>query len=611
MTFAGWFLERLRFSGDTGKLATLDFARGLTLVYGASNTGKSFAVKSIDFMLGGGRELPNIQERRGYTKISLDLALASGSVSLERAIVGGPFTLREADRKPRTLGPKHDANNPANISTFLMTEMGSAGKKVAVDASGTHNNLTFRDIASIVLTNEIAIQSETSPVESGDKGDAPRERNVFKFLLTGEDDSAIVPIVKPKDFRTGRAAKATILQEMIDEVNADIAAKYQDPDGLADQSRHISETLQRIEDEIVSARSSIRILLDQKRQLSADISIAERRSVDIALSLESFGQLQDVYNSDIARLEALEEVGFLLGLNGTSACPVCGAPPEAQAHVHGLADIEDVRIAAELEVKKVKQQREELIKAVEDTKAEAVTVAASIRRLREALSEVERRLIDATPSLNEHQRKLSDVISIRDHVRHGQELLARRDSLSRQKDDVETSKPPKRDVSIQRGLSTETAREFADVVSQVLVRWGFPGRKDVVFDLSTFDLIIDGKERRNNGKGVRAITHAAFKVALLLFCRDHDRPHPGFLVLDSPLITYRDPLKRPGDRLTLDEEEIRKTDLKQRFFDHVGHLGERTQVVVFENIDPPEGVENYALVEAFTNDPGEGRQGLL
>jgi hypothetical protein len=119
------------------------------------------------------------------------------------------------------------------------------------------------------------------------------------------------------------------------------------------------------------------------------------------------------------------------------------------------------------------------------------------------------------------------------------ELLPQRERLIKQMDEVEASKPPKLDGNIQLGLSTEKAQEFADVVSGVLSAWGFPGQKRVVFDLSTYDLIIDGKERRNNGKGVRAITHAAFKVALMLFCRERGLSHPGFLVLDTPLLPVR------------------------------------------------------------------------
>jgi ABC-type transporter Mla subunit MlaD len=612
MTYAGWYIDELRFTGADDKKALLEFAPGLTIVYGASNTGKSFALKVLDFMLGGSKPLPNIDERKPYNKAWLRLTLPPDrTVTLERGIVGGAFKLHERGAEPSTLNPKHDPNNPANISTFLLRAMDATRKKVSVDAAGTHSNLTFRDIAGIVLTNEIAIQSENSPIESGERGDITRERNVLKYILTGEDDSAIVPIAKRKDFNTGRTAKAAILQDLIDQLNVEIGKDYPDPDGLADQGERINATLRQIETELSAARSSIRALLDQKRQLSSEISVAERRGVDIALSLDSFEQLEAVYASDIKRLEGLEEAGFLLRRDASDPCPVCGAPPESQVHSHGLEDIEDVRAAAEIEIHKIKQQRGELAKTVADTKGEAENLIATIAKMRGALGDVELKLEEATPNADEQQRKLGDVVEVRDHVRRGLDLLKRRDTLIKLKEEIQASKAPKRDDTIQRGLSTQTAKALSDVVSAVLKEWGFPGKHEVVFDLNTYDLIIDGKERRNNGKGVRAITHAAFKVALLLYCREHGLPHPGFLVLDTPLLTYRDPMKKQGDTLTEDEEEIRKTDLKDRFFKHLGKIGGKAQFIVFENVDPPAGIESYCKVEAFTNDAVEGRQGLL
>lgn len=611
MTYASWHLDRLALTG-ADKETALAFASSLSLIYGASNTGKSFALKALDFMLGAGRELPNIQERRPYNKVWLDLTLSAGRVlKLERGILGGAFTLHEGEAASSTLNPRHDANNPANLSSFLLAEMGSAGRKISVDQAGTHGNLTFRDIAGIVLTDEIAIQSERSPIQSGDRDTVTRERNVFKYMLTGEDDSAIIPIVKAKDFRTGRTAKAALLQELIDQLTAEIDAEFPDPEELKDQEARIDKTLARIENELGAARSSIRGLLDRKRELFAQITTAERRSADIALSLQSFEQLEEVYDSDIARLETLEEAGFLLGLDGKTPCPVCGAPPEAQAHVHGLADVEEVRVAAEAEIQKIKQQRHELTLTAHDTKSEAVQLAARIECLRDALSNVESELQDATPSFDAQQRELGEVLAVRDKVRRGLDLLAQRQRLISQKEAVDASKPPKREDTIQRGLSTETASEFAQVVSEVLLAWGFPGQKQVILDVNSYDLIIDGKERKNNGKGVRAITHAAFKVAMLLYCRERDLPHPGFLVLDTPLLTYRDPLKSPGDRLAPDEIELRNTDLRERFFDHLGHIGPGAQFIILENVDPPSSITGYTQIETFTNDPDEGRQGFL
>jgi len=398
---------------------------------------------------------------------------------------------------------------------------------------------------------------------------------------------------------------------MIEQINGELASSYPDHDGLEKQSEDLDALLQRIENEIADARSSVRSLLDDKRRLTSEIAAAERRTVDVGLSLNSFEQLQEVYDSDVARLESIEEVGFLLGLGGERTCPVCGAPPESQEHTHGLVEIESVRVAAEVEIQKIRQQRKELAKAVNDTEGEAIRLAESVDGMRTELKAVEGKLEKATPNFDAQQRKLADVIPIRDRVRHGLDLLERRSELEKQKMRIVASKPPKREKMMQSGLTTQTAKEFADVVSNVLLSWGFPGQKHVVFDLATYDLIIDGKERRHNGKGVRAITHAAFKIALLLYCRERKLPHPGFLVLDSPLLTYRDPFKKPGDKLTADEEELRNTDLKERFFEHLGHVGADAQFMIFENVDPPSRVEEYATVETFTNDPNIGRQGLL
>ena len=131
------------------------------------------------------------------------------------------------------------------------------------------------------------------------------------------------------------------------------------------------------------------------------------------------------------------------------------------------------------------------------------------------------------------------------------------------------------------------------------------------FDETTYDLRIDGKPRRDNGKGVRAITHAAFKVALLIFCRERGLPHPGFLVLDTPLLTYRDPLHSAAGPLSADEQAIKNTSLKDYFFAHLSSVAALGQIIVVENVDLPSRIAEMAHVETFTGDPAIGRAGLL
>jgi hypothetical protein len=54
-------------------------------------------------------------------------------------------------------------------------------------------------------------------------------------------------------------------------------------------------------------------------------------------------------------------------------------------------------------------------------------------------------------------------------------------------------------------------------------------------------VVISGRRRSSYGKGVRAITHAAFNLALLKYRRFKPLPHPNVVLIDSPLAVYREP----------------------------------------------------------------------
>lgn len=72
-------------------------------------------------------------------------------------------------------------------------------------------------------------------------------------------------------------------------------------------------------------------------------------------------------------------------------------------------------------------------------------------------------------------------------------------------------------------LSSTVAHSFAKTVEGILTGWHFPEVGDVYFDSKSRDLVIAGKSRSAFGRGLRAITHAAFTLRLLAFCRE--APH--------------------------------------------------------------------------------------
>ena len=112
----------------------------------------------------------------------------------------------------------------------------------------------------------------------------------------------------------------------------------------------------------------------------------------------------------------------------------------------------------------------------------------------------------------------------------------------------------------RKGISpAAVADAFARQVETVAKEWHFPEAERVFFDPKARDVIIAGKPRTARGKGLRAITHAAFTFGLLQFCKANETPHPSFVILDTPLRAYREP---EGT-----EDDLSGTDLNVRFYD--------------------------------------------
>ncbi len=90
---------------------------------------------------------------------------------------------------------------------------------------------------------------------------------------------------------------------------------------------------------------------------------------------------------------------------------------------------------------------------------------------------------------------------------------------------------------------------------------------------------------------------------MLAYCRARQTPHTGFVVLDSPLLAYREP---DGD-----EDDLQGTDLQEKFYDFIQAMPSDTQVIVIENTDPPEAIRNRNQSLMFSKNPHQGRYGLF
>jgi hypothetical protein len=612
-------LKHLVLTGPEVPTARLDFTQGCNLVWGASNTGKSFTLKALNFMMGGSDQLPIIDERRGYSSILFGFTLSGqGDFTVQRAIDGGDYTLftglvtnSSEGENPQTLAAQHDAHSDDNLSNLLLRHLGLDGKVIAKNAHGVKANLSFRHLAHLLLVDEASMQAERSPVERGQREDRTLERGVFRFLLSGEDDSDIVSLPDPKKVLAERRTRVDVLTELIAELDERIAREYSGSADYESDLRVVDNILGDLQRVLALGHQDITDLLREKQFLASEIPAVGTRIDEIKLHQSRFAQLDEVYGSDIARLQALEEAGFLVALTEDRDCPLCGADPQHQQHLHVSEHAQQIRSAAIAEIAKIAAMRTDLERTVGELRAEQSQLQLRAPVITARLAAIDHELNDLLPSIQQRRQELEEFLEERDHAQTALSLRAQRDALLAKRE-LATKRSANKLGKPNLRLPEHLAREFSKVVGDVLAEWKFPGDNVVTFDDKKFDVVIDGKNRVYNGKGVRAVTHAAFQVALLIFCRERNLPHPGFVVLDTPLLTYRDPIKvsRHGP-LASDEIALAQTPLKQRFFEHLHTIRNLGQFIVLENVDLPTNILDLAHLESFTGPGGGGRAGLL
>jgi predicted nuclease with TOPRIM domain len=590
------------------------FGAGLNVVYGASDTGKSFVVEAIDFMLGGKSALRHMHERVGYDRILLGLETLSGEAyTLQRSTEGGGFRVYDGlhlelppiDAPAKVLADQHSDKSTENLSTFLLEQCGLSGKRVRRNKAGVTYSLSFRNLARLVIVDENEIIEKRSPLSDGNPTADTPNFATFKLLLTGVDDSALTS----RDPRTPDAqsfdAQLGLLDQLLGDHKKRLRELTDDPENLSDQLERIDASLAQHSTQLEATESSYRLLVDRRRELRKKLEEGRDRRSEIASLIERFDLLERHYLSDLGRLRGIQEGGTLFAILGQGPCPLCGADPaHHRLHEDSDANVEAVVVAAGSEIAKIELLRRELNETLDGLRREAGRFDRRLPRVEDELKGVASDAEKIANPLSRMRTTYAQFSDKRGQVREASSLLQTIRDIDRRRSDLENGPSDGPESAVADGdLPAAVADEFAQRIQGILSAWHFPQATRVHFDSKSRDIVIAGKPRGARGKGLRAITHAAFSIGILEHCRTRGTQHPGFVILDSPLLTYREPEGA--------EDDLSGTDLKDRFYAYLAAIAKDRQVLIVENTDPPAAIVAGPNVTFFSANPHEGRYGFF
>lgn len=613
-------IDGLGFTGPERKPIFLPFQDGVNIIWGASNSGKSFVRKSIDFVLGGDK--PTMPpEGRGYDNYILWLTLpGSRKVSLRCSVLGGD--IYKADGHVLEIGSRSSGfeifsrkhvNSP-NVSRFLLKEVGFRESQLLKNERAEKSTFSLRLLMRYLLVDETRMIDEKSILLAHNTAVTAEDKGLIKFLLTGIDGSSIEQVRSSDELKAARDGKIELLSQMADELRR-VIDEYLDIKQVRSQLAVAEEERENFLSTLSLRQEDFDKLSLTIRELDGEIQKFSSRISELRILIVRFEELRSIYASDIERLRGLEEGGFLLQRFASVNCPLCGAEPADQTHDHGLSYIEEQRRAVDVEIAKINADAMELSDAITSARKESIDNQKALKELAHERSIFSEKLDDAKKlefsarqlfaTANERVKKLEADLD----VRHNLEQLE--EKVTRLRGESVRTRPRAEGIDTNLDLTHE-AHSLSKLIQKVLVEWNYPGGKDLHFEKEDYDIVVDGKRRRDNGAGVRALLHAAFKVGVFLYCLEHRRPHPGFIILDSPLLAYRpaEETSRYGE-LGEDEIALRKADVARHFYQHLQSLSEFAQFIVIENHKSDQEVVKPYKNYHFTRNHIVGRRGLF
>ncbi|RQU97104.1 hypothetical protein [Burkholderia cenocepacia] len=593
----------LRGSGVADALVA--FERGANVLAGESDTGKSYLVQCLDFILGAST-LKYLEEAVPYTQLFVEFENSrKETLTLVRQLSGGGLRAYStpiqniAGEGIKIAASRKGKSKEPDVTSVLFPFCNIAEARLRKNARGETQRLTVRTLAPLFLIDEVSIIDQHSPVTGKPSYDDTSRKRALAFVLSGVDDEGVVAAEKNEVVKARLKAKLELVTDLLQPLEGRFAGSGPvEPDTDDTEIDALIGDLSKELGDISVAKEAIQLKSQEATRLSLR---AHSQLLGINELLSKYHLLDERYRSDLDRLDFIAEGSFYLNALQDVACPLCDQrmPPHAHSYGHET-DAQPIRDSAGAEAAKIQAHRRDLAAAISDLNQRKEQVENEKRGFDSELLSLQEELTrTVTPRLGESMKRLEQLVEQRSQREANRLDRERWTSLLKLRDEIQSSLDdggePKQ---LWEGLPPLALRGFCNEIETVLEEWSWKGAPSVEFDEKMFDIVVDGQPRQSHGKGVRAILYAAFAIGLLRFCTANSRPHPGVVVIDSPLTSYK---KKTAAAVSGNDGKI-DPGIEIAFWKSLSKTPKDVQIIVIENKEPPAEVAAEVHYEWFAGE---------
>ncbi|MBF0753457.1 hypothetical protein E4T89_04160 [Jeotgalicoccus nanhaiensis] len=620
MNTNGFYIKKISVEGTNVEAATLEFSAGLNILTGPSDTGKSYVFESLNYILGAKNKPKNIEEASGYNTVLVELKSYVGDVytikrifdANEVEIYPSKMNLIEESESHR-LKLKHNKESNDNISAFYLKKAGYDHPiYVKRNKKGDLRTLSFRDLAIYITIGEDKIIKTSSPQLSGQNIHVPVEKSIFKYLISGIDDGENeigqdVEFNSPTKLEGQKELLERLIskeEEQLEKINFDKIFPTLDLEGKMNE----------IQSDLELLSNEIKIETTNRRERWNKLEENKSRSIANRELIKRFKLLKKYYVTDLERLNFLIESDHYFSQLKFSRCPYCNHKLDKNNENHECKvneNSEELVLSIGVEIQKIKGKLTDLNSTIQQSEIDEANLQEEIQKDLNNLANVEETL---ETILQPKQVELKELLKAYDRDREWyiqyKSTKDRLAELENEKSLVTSLIKNRKSTTINNNKQEEdgiitSIDTFCEYMSDTLRRWNFSDDPRVSYEGEK--IYINKKLVQDYGKGYRAIIYSSFAVSFMQYCQKNSLPHPGFVVLDSPLTTYKErKSKRDFDGNIQNEQ-----DLQNAFFKDLASMGNNMQIIILDNKEPANSIKRRVNFIEFTKNKESGRYGFF
>ena len=588
-----FYIERIIVTGSGKPDSIIELSNGVNIIYGPSNTGKTYIVKCIDYMFGSEREPIDIST--GYQYIKIIVRTQCGTITMSRKI--GENKIGVSSNDNNVLSGKYATkasrtNYDKTINSVWLSLIGINDLHLVISNENYKKQiLSWRTFSHMFMLTETKIISEYSAILSGRDTSNTAVIASLIFLLSGQD-FAETETKDTKEIKEAKknAVKAYINKELfrLSERNQELLVQLKENPNI-----DIAVEIEKIMAEISTNEKRINSSIEENQKILAQLYEKNENLSECNVLLNRYDELTTQYDADLKRLNFIVDGEANLNASFSTHCPFCDGEVVVKKN-------ENYIDAAKSDYKKIKLQAKDLESASKELRSEKLILEQEIGTLmakKKSMEElIEKELKPQVFNLKEKLSAYKDAIECQKEI----DILKK---LSEQKtaDMIEndTDEESELKFKVKEHLDYSFINELSNGIKSFLENCNYDNLLSVIFDKADMDIVINGKKKSSNGKGYNAYFNSVVAIVLSRYMERKAKYSPDFLVLDSPI-------------LSLKEKETKKPSetMRNTLFENIVDNQKGIQTIVIENEIPEINYKDANIIH-FTKEKNNGRYGFL